>query len=94
MKKSTLKTFRDLRHMKARTVFIWFLVAVVVLIYAGGFMARDSLFNTRETLCKRLRLSDLQVIFTPASPDEMPDLTGLKSKAWITRRLLSPGGLE
>jgi len=94
MRKLLLKSFRDLLTMKGRVVSIWLLVAVVVFVYAGGFMARESLYNTRETICTRLHLSDLQVIFTAASPDEMPDLSLLQKEALITTRMVSPGGIE
>ena len=93
-RKLILKSVRDLWRLKVRVVAIWLLVAVVVLVYAGGFMARESLYHTRDTLCSRLHLADLEVLFTAASPDEMPDLAGLEKDALITRRMLSPGGLE
>jgi len=94
MRKLLLKSLRDLLRMKLRVVSIWLLVSVVVFVYAGAFMARESLYHTRDTLCSRLRLSDLEVTFTPASPDEMPDLGDLEQQAVITRRLLTPGGME
>jgi putative ABC transport system permease protein len=85
---------RDMRHMKVRVGSIWFLVAVVVFVYAGGFMARESLYYTRDTLTDQLSLADVQVLFTPASPDEMPDLTALEKEAAIVKRLDMPGGME
>ncbi|MEN6473631.1 MAG: FtsX-like permease family protein [Syntrophaceae bacterium] len=94
MRKIHLKTMRDMRHMKMRVASIWFLVAVVVFVYAGGFMARESLYHTRDRLTDQLRLADVQVLFTPASPDEMPDLTALERQAAIVKRLDMPGGME
>lgn len=94
MRKIYLKTLRDMRHMKMRMASIWFLVAVVVFVYAGGFMARESLYHTRDALTDRLKLADVQVIFTPAAPDEMPDLTALEKEAAIVKRLDMPGGME
>ncbi|HQP29968.1 MAG TPA: hypothetical protein PLB81_01460, partial [Deltaproteobacteria bacterium] len=94
MRKIYLKTLRDMRHMKMRLAAIWFLVAVVVFVYAGGFMARESLYHTRDDLTDRLKLADVQVLFTPASPDEMPDLAALEKEAAIVKRLDMPGGME
>ena len=65
MRKIHLKTIRDMRHMKMRVAAIWFLVAVVVFVYAGGFMARESLYHTRDALTDQLSLADVQVLFTP-----------------------------
>lgn len=94
MRKIYLKSLRDMLRMKVRVVSIWLLVSVVVFIYAGGYMARESLYHTRDVLTERLHLSDIQVIFSPASPDEMPDLVVLEREAIIARRLVSPGGME
>jgi len=94
VRKIHLKTLRDMRHMKVRVAAIWFLVAVVVFVYAGGFMARESLYHTRDALTDQLSLADVQVLFTPASPDEMPDLTALEKEAAILKRLDMPGGME
>lgn len=94
MRKIYLKSLRDMRRMKVRVVSIWLLVAVVVFVFAGGFMARESLYHTRDVLTKQLHLSDFQVIFTPASPDELPDLSALSRQAYTALRLVTPGGME
>lgn len=68
------KTLRDLWLLGWRAVGIALIMGIGVWFFAGGYMGRDSLFNTRDAYYDELRLADLDIYFDAATASEMPDL--------------------
>jgi len=89
-----IKSFRNLKEIKWRALLIIFIIGAGISIYAGGFMSRDTILNTRDTYYKELNLADLDMEFTPVAQDEMPDTETLKNLAVILPRLIIPGTME
>ncbi len=94
MKTPLLKPFRDLRRIKVRALSIIMMVAVGLGAYAGLYMSRDSVSNTRDTIYEELHLGDLRVVTTPSDPSEIPSLEEIPGVAAMTKRLLTPGAIE
>lgn len=80
--------------MKGRAVLIALIIAGGVGIYGGGYMARDTFFNTRDTYFRDLHLADLEVTFTPSDEKELPSLDGMKGITAVVRSLMMPGAVE
>lgn len=66
------KALRDLAKMGFRSVLVFGVLAAGVAIYAGGFLAQRTLFNTRDFYYGDLRIADLDLSFGPKDPDELP----------------------
>ena len=94
MKKIYKKTIRDLKLLKWNAFLISLTIGSGIAIYAGGFMARDSLFNTRDTYYRELNLADLEINFTPLSEDELPKVEKLNFVEKIEKRFITPASLE
>ncbi len=94
MKTLYIKSFRNLKEIKWRALLIALIITAGISIHAGGFMSRDTILNTRDTYYKELNLADLEMEFTPASPDEIPQLEDFKNQTIILPRLVMPGTME
>lgn len=94
MKKIYIKPFRDLVQMRGRALLIVLIIAGGVGVYGGGYMARDTFLNTRDTYFNELHLADLEITINPATEEELPSLTGVTGIRAITRSLLMPGSIE
>lgn len=72
MKILSKKVGRDLVNLNWRAAGIVSILAMGVCFYAGGFMARDSIFNTRDCYYDELYLAHLDVYFDALETDELP----------------------
>ncbi len=77
MPRLVLKALRDLVAMRVRALLLVFVLAGGMSILAGGFMARRTIYHTRDHTYTTLALADLEVNFKAASDDELPKLDDL-----------------
>jgi putative ABC transport system permease protein len=96
---STLLRFgwRELRRARARATLIALILAILTAALGGGYVAQESLYFTRDTWAKELRLADLTVHFVPASAKEMPSLDAVRKIPGVTgvsRRFIALGYIE
>jgi putative ABC transport system permease protein len=89
VRKLHLKALRDLRALRLRALALLLMIAAPIGVYAGGFMARDSLRYTVDAIFHNLRLADLQVDFVPAAAEELPDLRAVPGVEATVRRYLT-----
>jgi len=91
MSRLRVKIWRDLWHMRWRTLAIVLTIASGVAIYAGIYTGLLSLFWTRDSIFRELHFADLEVSFLPDDARNLPDLSGIRGVARVERRLVFPG---
>jgi ABC-type lipoprotein release transport system permease subunit len=94
MPRLVLKALRDLVAMRVRAVLLVLVLAGGMSVLAGGFMARRSIYHTRDATYTELALADLEVNFKAASDDELPALDGLAGVAAVEKRFYQTGYLD
>lgn len=91
------KTFRDLLQLNWRAAGIALIMAIGVCFYAGGFMARDSIYNTRDSYYDELNLAHLDIYFDALEEHELPafDIAGLTfTKRFCRKTSIDMNGRE
>jgi putative ABC transport system permease protein len=91
MRQLRVKMWRDLWHMRWRTLAIVLTIASGVAIYAGIYTGLLSLFWTRDSIFEELHFADLEVSFLPDDAHNLPELSGIAGVARVERRLVFPG---
>lgn len=89
--------FRELKRTWGRALLLGLLLALTAGLLGGGFLATESLYNTRDAVSERLHLADLSVEFVPATPSEMPAMDALRDVDGVervNRRYISYGFIE
>lgn len=88
-----LKAFRDIWQMKGRAMAIALILSFGVTAYIGFYASVDSLFHTRDSYIRELGAPDLDVLFQPKSPEDLPGLDGIQGVAQVESRLVAMGNI-
>lgn len=89
-----LKAFRDLWRMKGRALAIALILSFGVTAYIGFYASVESLFHTRDSYYRELGAADLEVLFAPRSPGDIPDISGIPGVAGVESRMVAMGNIQ
>jgi putative ABC transport system permease protein len=94
MKILALKSFRDLKAMKLRSVMIILIIACQGAIYAGGLCSKLTLHRSVDDFCDKHNLANLQVTFDVTRASSLPELGDVSGIKKVVSRLMIKGAIH